>query len=336
MATTGDSELYAALLPELASLERERKVIAMLLRLGILVLALPVVLTPWIWLQLSGDFAHLLQFSPLFLAIYGSICIGIGYFSRTRLTRPLARHFKQKVVRRLFSHIDKGLRYCPQGSILADACRQSKLVIQPYYGDDLVTGTINGASIRFSELHGAMLGMDDSPFKGLFFELKFNKKFKGELLVLPEVVAKTLRQLGQLLVSAVVSSNEQRIMLEDPEFERHFEVYGTDQIEARYILSHSLMRRLVDFRIKAGRDVRLSFVNGRVYVAVSYGRELFEPTLFKPLMNEAKIGEYLADIRFAVGIVDDLNLNLTIWKQDEGESRPVARSRQDKPEGLQK
>ncbi|MNY55910.1 hypothetical protein D3C86_1919260 [compost metagenome] len=73
------------------------------------------------------------------------------------------------------------------------------------------------------------------------------------------------------------------------------------------------MRRIIRFRNKAGREVRLSFVDGRVYLAVSYARDLFEPTLFTPLENKAQIKQYLDDLRFALGVVKDLNLNLKLW-----------------------
>ena len=45
----------------------------------------------------------------------------------------------------------------------------------------------------------------------------------------------------------------EEIELEDPEFMEHFRVYSTDQVEARYILSPSMMERLLAFRREAVR-----------------------------------------------------------------------------------
>jgi hypothetical protein len=105
------------------------------------------------------------------------------------------------------------------------------------------------------------------------------------------------------------------IKLEDPEFESHFVVYGTDQIQARYILSMSLMERIVEFRKKTGRKIYLSFVGSKVFAAVSYTKSLFEPRLFRTLLDFDPICEYFRDLQLAIGIVDDLNLNTRIWSK---------------------
>lgn len=103
------------------------------------------------------------------------------------------------------------------------------------------------------------------------------------------------------------------IKLEDPEFEKMFVVYGDDQIEARYILSTSLMRRIVDFKKKSKRTIYISFVGSKIYVAVSYSRNLFEPRIFKTLLAFSPIKEYFEDLELVYGLVEDLNLNNRIW-----------------------
>ncbi|UCG49610.1 MAG: DUF3137 domain-containing protein, partial [Phycisphaerales bacterium] len=103
---------------------------------------------------------------------------------------------------------------------------------------------------------------------------------------------------------------------EDPEFERNFAVYGSDQIEARYILSTSLMSRIVDFKKGSGRKIHLSFVGSRVFVAISYTRSLFEPRIFTTLLDFEPIRGYFEDLQLAVGIVDELNLNTRIWSKE--------------------
>ena len=109
---------------------------------------------------------------------------------------------------------------------------------------------------------------------------------------------------------------DQLVKLEDPEFEKHFVVYSKDQIEARYILSTSLMRRIVDFKKKTKKDIHLSFVGSKVYVAISYVRDLFEPRVFQTLLSFEPIQQYFEDLSLAIGIVDDLNLNTRIWTKN--------------------
>jgi hypothetical protein len=107
------------------------------------------------------------------------------------------------------------------------------------------------------------------------------------------------------------------VKMEDPDFEREFVVYGADQVEARYILSTSLMKRIYDYKKKTGKTMYLSFLNDKIYVALSYMKNLFEPKLFKTLLDFGVIQEYYEDLSYAAGLVEELNLNTRIWSKAE-------------------
>jgi hypothetical protein len=133
----------------------------------------------------------------------------------------------------------------------------------------------------------------------------------------------------------------QEVELEDPEFVEHFDVYATDQVEARYILSPAMMQRLLAFRQEAIRareelsariaarnkffqmvdqgDMEsgmfyVSFAHSNVYIAKHHFRDLFEIDPERPL-TAAAIEAYAADLQFAFSIVKDLNLNMRIWSK---------------------
>jgi hypothetical protein len=130
--------------------------------------------------------------------------------------------------------------------------------------------------------------------------------------VLPDTAENLFGSFGKMLQQWNIS-RDPLIKLEDPEFERCFVAYGNDQVQARYILSTSLMERIVAFRKKADRPIYLSFVDSKVFVAVSYTRNLFEPKLLGTIMDFDRLCQYSEDLSLAVGIVDDLNLNTRIW-----------------------
>ena len=126
--------------------------------------------------------------------------------------------------------------------------------------------------------------------------------------------------LGQALQSLNVQ-NGQLIKLEDPEFEKLFVVYGEDQVEARYILSTSLMRRMVEFQTRAPKKMRLSFSASKLHVAIPFEGELFEPKIMESLLNISHVQAYYDDLKLVVDIVDELNLNTRIWTQ-KGQTAP--------------
>ena len=152
-------------------------------------------------------------------------------------------------------------------------------------------------------------------FKGLFFRARFNKNFKGRTVVLPDIAERFLGMVGRTIQSWHQGRGE-LIQLEDPEFERFFAVYGDDQIEARYILSTSLIARLTDLRKRAGHDVYVAFVRNTIYIAIHYEEDLFEPKLFSSMLSFKPIREYYETFRLMLDIVEDLKLNRRIWKQE--------------------
>ncbi|MGE0269202.1 MAG: DUF3137 domain-containing protein [Candidatus Omnitrophota bacterium] len=241
------------------------------------------------------------------------------------ITRGYVSNFKQKIIEKIVHFVGPSLNYQPTGYIDSHRYKESRLFLRQhdvYKGDDRVHGKIGATAVDFSELHTQYITRDSKGrtsyhtiFKGLFFIGDFNKDFKGRTFVLPDTAESLFGGMAKLFQSWAMSRPE-LVKLEDPEFERLFVVYADDQIEARYILSPSLMKRIVDFKKKSRKNIRLSFLNSNVYVAIAYYKNLFEPRIFQTLLDFNPIKEYFEDLQLATGIVEDLSLNLRIWTKD--------------------
>jgi hypothetical protein len=195
-----------------------------------------------------------------------------------------------------------------------------------FQGDDLVEGVIDKTQFCFSELKAEYkTETSDSKgrhrtqwhiiFKGLFFMADFNKHFNTKTFVLPDIAEKFLGFIGEKLQSVNRTYGE-LVKLEDPEFEEEFVVYSQDQVEARYILSPSFMKRVIEFKRKSGRKIHLSFVDSSLYLAISFDRGSFEPRLFQSSLNIEPFEEYYEDLTLIHSIVGDLNLNTRIWTKE--------------------
>ncbi len=259
--------------------------------------------------------------------IVGAAVAAIGWFA---LTRGFRREFKLRVIGGLARQVDPSLTYDPERHIDRARFRASGIFthsIDRYNGEDYVRGQIGATAIEFSELHAQYRTTSHSKrgsstqwhdiFKGLFIIADFNKHFRGMTLVLPDVAEKSFGWLGQKLQDMFdFVRRGELVKLEDPEFEREFVVYADDQVEARYILTPALMRRLLDFKRRTGNPVCFSFVGSSVCIAVSQRRNMFEPRMSRSLLDPALVREYLADLEFAAGIVHDLDLNTRIWTKE--------------------
>jgi type IV secretory pathway VirB2 component (pilin) len=268
------------------------------------------------------------EFHRTMVLVTAVICFAAGSFLYKFLISGYVEAFKVRVIKKIVEFVDPALTYWPYGHISAVQFNSSR-IFERYpdrmTGGDLVQGEVGLTRIEFSEVHaeqrsettdnrGRHRASYSTVFKGLFFLADFNKKFYGKTVVLPDTAERLLGGIGSFLQSMNRSRGE-LVKIEDPEFERYFVVYGDDQIESRYVLSPSLVRRILNFRKKTGKRMYLSFVGSQVFVAVAYRRPLFEPKVFSSITGFNCVKEYFQDLELALGMVDDLNLNTRIWSK---------------------
>jgi hypothetical protein len=152
-------------------------------------------------------------------------------------------------------------------------------------------------------------------FRGALIRLRFPRTVEGVTLVTRDKgIFNALEGWGKKTFGAAGKKLE-RIGLVDPTFEKQFEVYGTDQVMARYLLTPSFMERLLDLeKLLKGKNVRCVFDEalaeeagqGELLIAAETGN-LFEPaTMFKPLNDRARVAGLYADIEMIEKIAGTL------------------------------
>ena len=251
--------------------------------------------------------------------------IAVGSFLYKFITHDYTQEFKERVIEPLIHFIDRDLRYMEDMHISESKFINSRLFTSTpdkIEGNDYIAGMIDGVKIELSDMHAQKRDKDSKGrsswrtiFRGLFIITEFNKNFSGKTVVLPDSAQNSFGDLiGNWLQSHNINRDE-LIKMDDPEFEREFVVYGSDQIEARYILSHSLMKRLLSFKKKSGHKVYISFVYNNVYIAIEYGKDLFEPSVFNTLLDYKVAMDYLQTLHLAVSIRQELNIDQKIWSR---------------------
>jgi hypothetical protein len=161
-----------------------------------------------------------------------------------------------------------------------DLKRLAKLGLIPGFGkrkvEDEIYGTYRGVAVNIVEASLETGGKNSSVvFNGLLTELAFPGRFPGIT-----VVAKDSGVLGNALKDFVRSSGLERVRLEDPRFEDRYQVYSSDQIAARALLTPAVMERLMVLdRQTEGDPPRLLAEHGTLRMALSKGKgeDLFEP-----------------------------------------------------------
>lgn len=263
-------------------------------------------------------------FNEAYLWVAGAAGI-IGAIAYHFMTRDYRSAFKEQIIRPLIGAIDSGLKYKPDAALSRSLFERARLFsgrIDRFRGNDLVRGTIDGIALEFSDVHAEQRHRDakgrehwSTLFRGLFIVADFNKHLKGRTTVLPDVAENLFGSvIGGILQSRNFTKDD-LVKLDDPAFEKAFVVYGTDQIEARYILTHSMMERLLGLKRETKSDIFVSFHGEKIMLAVDYKKDLFEPNLFRSLLSAEQALEYIKTLKSSIGVVEALKLNEKLWSK---------------------
>jgi len=248
-------------------------------------------------------------------------------FINSKKKKVFKNRYKNEVVSEIVRAINPEWQYEPGQCITTSEYYQSQLFQHPYdryAGDDLISGTIEKTDFRCSELHteyktvthdkdGKRHETWHTIFRGLFFHADFNKHIQGNTFVEPDTAERLFGKFGQKLQA---STKGRLVKLENPEFEKLFVVFSTDQTEARYILTPAIMESMVNIYKRYKRNMHVSFIGTRMYVALSFNQALYEPKIWRSLVSFKDV-EIMYDLMMVnETIIREMNLNTRIWTKE--------------------
>jgi len=254
---------------------------------------------------------------PFLLVILGfpfMALFGLGVVKIKTLRKELQPKFKKTVLLPILKNLYQDIEYIPRQRMAKSVINKSLLlkdVVHRTIGDDFVRCRIGQTMVQFSEIEAYHGGNEGMFYAGIFISASFNKKFKTKTLVLPKKITNrthrlTLKYRGQM-------ENPEIVKLEDPIFKEHFIVIGEDQVESRYLLSPSLMQRLLDYGQRFKKEVSFSFINNKLYISIPISVNMFEPRIFEPI-NDKEFIKYNYDyFKLLTDVVEELDLNTRIW-----------------------
>lgn len=141
--------------------------------------------------------------------------------------------------------------------------------------------------------------------------LQFEKNWWIAVLIMGGIV------LAYFLVAWIIGNKEEKkeilkeVKLEDPVFCKKYNVYSSDQIEARYLVTTAFMERFNKVRTAFGaKNIKCSFYNNDIIFAVWTNKNLFEiGNLYKKLDNPAQLSEFFSELESILNLVDYFKLD---------------------------
>lgn len=257
---------------------------------------------------------HTLIFTLVPTIILGTIITAIFSSKDVKKFNDL---YKKNIVEATFKElftdvvfdVDKGIDY----SIIANTGMMD--MGDSFTSNDYVTGKykdINFASsdVNITETHTDSDGDSHTVtlFSGQWYIFDFNKVFKANVQVKDVHFsnARTYRRKGE--------SKYQKVELEDIDFNKKFVCYAQEPLDAFYIITPRMMEKLKATKEKMKHSLMLCFVDNRLHIGVSTGKDLYEPNLRKKVNLEAARAVVLNDLQPIIDFVDGLELDNNLFK----------------------
>lgn len=137
----------------------------------------------------------------------------------------------------------------------------------------------------------------DTVFRGQLIRIAFPKSFLGVTVV--------RRDAGLFNFFQRWATKLQRVALGDSTLEKSFEVYSTDQVEARYLIHPVFMERLLALEAQfEGQKLRCAFEAGDLLIAIEGGDKFELGSMFSRLDDIARARAIVADIAGILRLID--------------------------------
>ncbi len=137
-------------------------------------------------------------------------------------------------------------------------------------------------------------------FDGVILKLKMNKNFTGHTVIKPDT-----------LLHSKPAKHLEHTVLEDVNFEKKFDVYTDDEIEARYLITPSFMERLANIETAFfAQKVSCAFYKEYLFIALQTPKDLFSLcSLDNPVDDFSRYNTLFEELLSAVKLIDHFKLD---------------------------
>lgn len=234
---------------------------------------------------------------------------GILWWWITEPKRQYAKSYKVEILPKVAA-LFGDLRYNASGQIAMASMQDMRIVPghDRYKTDDYFTGAYRGAQIEFSEIEleekrkSGKSTQYVTVFKGLAILIRLpNDRFAGHTVLMGNSAA-----LMQWFKKK--SLGLQRADLVDPAFEKQFDVYTNDQVEARYLIHPVMIEKIKAIRESYEADaVMVAYMDRRLLLLLRSKKNHFEPAdIAIPATDPASVISMKHEVQQVMNLIDQM------------------------------
>lgn len=169
--------------------------------------------------------------------------------------------------------------------------------------DDCFKGKYRGVNIDVTECEFNY--SKKTVFQGAVIKIDMNKNFEGTTVIRPK------KEIEFKYIKDLKKAKLEKIELEDIDFNKNYEIYSTDQIESRYLLTTSFIERFKNITMAFNSKVAFCAFHGKhVYIAPYCKKDLFSVgSLIKPVADPKQFMTLFNEFVSVLELVDHFKLD---------------------------
>lgn len=249
------------------------------------------------------------------------VLIWIFIFLFTRKDKNnFQRAYKRTIVLESLRSIFSDVYYEPNNGIREEVLRSTSMINMGdrYYSNDYISAKYKNIPFVASDVHIEEEYEDSDGdthtvtlFKGQWFIFDFNKSFKADLQICEKGFRNNKR--GSLFSE----DRLKKVELEDINFNKQFNVYAVNELDAFYILTPNTMEKIKEVENKVSGSLLFCFIDNKLHVGLYNSKDLFEyKNMYKSINLEQEKNNVLQDMKNITEFVDVLDLDNDLFRRE--------------------
>ncbi len=212
--------------------------------------------------------------------------------------------YKEKIIRVFVKEYSPTLEFLPNSGISKPTYYSGEFEkFDRYFTEDLITGTLeNGYKINMAEVKTQKESRDEEGhvtyttiFHGLFSEIELENYMPAEIKIRKNTIS--------------LFDSKDKVEMDSSEFEKIFNVYGTNKITTMQLLTADVMEMFINFKEKNKIVPELTIKNNKLYIRYATG-SIFEATFLKNALDFDTLLKYYNVINFTLDLTEKLIRNI--------------------------
>lgn len=253
-------------------------------------------------------------FLVFFISLFtGLFIIGIPVFIgciiyTAKNGKSYEAYYKQHVIDVALKDYDSNLVYTSNSGISSEEYRYAHFEsYDRYHSEDLIKGNLDGLPFVISDVHTEDR-REDSDGDTYYVTL-----FHGPVAIL------TLEKPTNIQVSIIdntlhIGTGDTYLEMDNPEFEKYYDVYTDDKVKAMRFLTPSVTNKLLDLRNKYDVHFEVKLLDQLVYFRFHIG-ELFVPNAKDTRKEAMDIALYFEILNGIKEVMKEINNSIEFLKK---------------------